>query len=101
MGWLQSLQSRWKVKSVFQVLVILTVFACTGLTVVYISRPFLALIFDGNVPNWARVVYYIVILPFYNLFLLIYGFLFGQFHFFWNFEKRFLNRIFSIFKKKN
>ncbi|HZX74601.1 MAG TPA: DUF6787 family protein [Cyclobacteriaceae bacterium] len=40
-----------------------------------------------------------LVFPVYNLFLLFYGFVFGQIHFFWNFEKRFLGRIFSIFKR--
>ena len=100
MGWLKSLQERWKLKSIFQVLIILLVFACTGFTVLYLSKPILYLIYeDREVPIWAKALYYIVILPFYNLFLLFYGFLFGQFDFFWSFEKRFLKRIFSIFKK--
>jgi hypothetical protein len=33
-----------------------------------------------------------LILPVYNVFLLFYGFVFGQFRFFWNFEKRFFSR---------
>jgi hypothetical protein len=41
-----------------------------------------------------------LILPVYNVFLLLYGSLFGQFRFFWEFEKRFFNRIVSIFKSK-
>jgi len=41
------------------------------------------------------VLYYVLILPVYNLFLLIYGALFGQFKFFWAFEKRFFGRLFG------
>lgn len=101
MSWLNQLQARWKVNSVTQVLLILTTFALTGTTVVYISKPLLAAIFgpDG-VPAWARIIYYILILPVYNLFLLAYGFLLGQFSFFWEFEKRFLNRMSAIFGRK-
>ncbi len=50
-------------------------------------------------PLWASIAYYILILPIYNVFLLVYGFLFGQLRFFWDFEKRFFNRIFR--SKKN
>lgn len=101
MSWLHQLQVRWKVNSVSQVLLILTTFALTGTTVVYISKPLLAAIFgpDG-VPVWAKFIYYILILPVYNLFLLAYGFLLGQFSFFWEFEKRFLNRLSAIFGSK-
>lgn len=98
MSWLNQLQARWKVNSITQVILILATFALTGTTVVYISKPLLAAIFGSEgIPVWARIVYYILILPVYNLFLLGYGFLLGQFSFFWEFEKRFLSRFSSIF----
>ena len=101
MSWIQKLQTRWKVNSAFQVIIILMVFALTGYTVLFISKPILNYLYDGQpIPIWAKAVYYIFILPFYNLFLLFYGFIFGQFHFFWNFEKRFFARIISIFNKQ-
>jgi hypothetical protein len=37
----------------------------------------------------------VFILPLYNVVLLIYGALFGQFSFFWAFEKRFFGRLFG------
>ena len=102
MSWLQNLQDRWKVKNAFHVVLILVVFACTGFTVLFIKRPLFAWWFpDGSVPVWMMIAYWILILPVYNVFLLGYGFVFGQFHFFWNFEKRFFNRIFSIFKQQD
>ncbi len=101
MNWIDQLQQRWKVKNTFQVIIILVVFACTGYTVVAISKPILKLLFEGPIPWWARVLYYIAILPLYNLFLLFYGFVFGQFRFFWDFEKRFFSRIFGQTKKSN
>ena len=52
-------------------------------------------------PLWVSVIYYILILPIYNIFLLLYGFIFGQFRFFWDFEKRFFNRIFGPAKTTN
>jgi len=101
MSWLQNLQDRWKVKNAFQVILILIVFACTGFTILFIKRPLFEWWFpDGNVPVWMKIAYWILILPVYNMFLLAYGFVFGQFPFFWNFEKRFISRIFSIFKKE-
>ncbi|HZY82442.1 MAG TPA: DUF6787 family protein [Cyclobacteriaceae bacterium] len=99
MSWLDKLKDRWKVGSILQVIVILIVFACTGFTVLLLKRPLFNYLFEGGeVPIWASVVYYILILPVYNVFLLFYGFVFGQFQFFWNFEKRFFAR-FS--RKKN
>lgn len=102
MNWLEKLKARWNVGSLFQVVIILIVFACTGFTVLFLKRPLFAYLFDGaDVPIWATIVYYIVILPVYNVFLLFYGFIFGQFHFFWNFEKRMFSRMMGNSKKKN
>lgn len=100
MDLINRLKVRWKVASVWQVLLILLVFACTGFTVLFIKRPLFEYWFPlGDKPAWASVLYWIFILPVYNMFLLFYGFLFGEFRFFWNFEKRFFNRIISIFKQ--
>jgi hypothetical protein len=101
MSWLDTLKTRWKVQSALQVIVILTVFACTGFTVFFLKRPLFTYLFDGGPrPFWASVVYYVLILPVYNIFLLIYGFMLGQFRFFWEFEKRFFGRITNLFNKK-
>lgn len=90
------LKERWKVKNTFQVVMILVVFACTGTTVALIARPLLHAIFSPEeVPTWATVLYYVLILPIYNVLLLFYGFVLGQFTFFWNFEKKFFARIFG------
>jgi hypothetical protein len=99
MSWIERLQTRWKLKSGIQVLLILIVFACTGFTVLFIKRPLFDYWFpSGEKPVWVSASYWILILPVYNVILLLYGFVFGQFHFFWEFEKRFINRIISIFK---
>ena len=92
--WIQKLQSRWGV-SASQVFIILLVFTCTGFTVLFLKYPILSLILeDGEKSILFSVLYYILILPIYNLILLIYGFIFGQFNFFWEFEKRFFKRLF-------
>lgn len=102
MSWLDKLQERWKVGSILQVIIILIVFACTGFTVLFLKGPIFNYLFDAApVPVWATVLYYILILPVYNVFLLFYGFVFGQFQFFWNFEKRFFARITGTSKKDN
>jgi hypothetical protein len=102
MNWLSKLQTRWKVDSIWQVIVILAVFACTGFTVLLIKTPLFEYWFPlGEKPLWASLLYWILILPVYNIFLLLYGFLFGQFHFFWNFEKQFFSRFANIINKKN
>ncbi|MBK9760500.1 MAG: prolipoprotein diacylglyceryl transferase [Flavobacteriales bacterium] len=87
---------RWGV-SPSRVILILAVFACTGFTVMFLKRPLVAWAAgNGEAPGWFTVAYYVLILPFYNLLLLVYGGLLGQFRFFWEFEKRFFRRLFGI-----
>jgi hypothetical protein len=92
-GWMDRLAKRWNVTPA-RVLIILLVFACTGTTVLFLKRPVVAFFAgDGEQPLLFSILYYILILPVYNAILLVYGFLFGQFAFFWEFEKRFFKRI--------
>ena len=90
--WITRLQNRWRVKSAMQVIIILIVFACTGLTVMFIKPVITEWLFEEGYPSWYSIAYWILILPMYNLLLLFYGFIFGQFNFFWAFEKRFFSR---------
>jgi hypothetical protein len=91
--WVQRLQKRWGV-SASQVFIILLVFACTGFSVMFLKKPVVAYFTNGGESNILfSVIYYILILPVYNLILLVYGFIFGQFEFFWNFEKKMFKRM--------
>lgn len=90
-SFIKKLQERWKVNSPWQVVIILTVFALTGTSVVYLKGLIKPCVGDFW---WFDLVYYVAILPVYNLVLLIYGFLFGQGRYFWEFEKRFFSRFF-------
>lgn len=99
-SWLQRLAAHWGVRT-GRALVILLVFACTGFTVMFLKRPVVAFFTqeEGGTPLLFSILYYILILPFYNLVLLVYGALLGQFKFFWAFEQRFFGRIFG--RRKN
>ncbi|WP_127121384.1 DUF6787 family protein [Chryseotalea sanaruensis] len=100
-SWTEKLKERWQLKSAWQVLVVLLVFACTGFTVLFIKKPILNFFAsEAGDSTLASVLYYIFILPLYNVILLIYGFVFGQFEFFWAFEKRFFSRIRNLFSRK-
>ena len=92
--WIEKLQSRWKLNSVSQVIIVLVVFACTGFTVMFLKPVIQRTFSEGQNETLFTILYYILILPIYNIILLCYGFLFGQFKFFWEFEKRFFSRIF-------
>ncbi len=93
-NWVGRLQQRWNLSSGWQVLIVLVVFACTGFTVLFLKRPLFRLInADPEYNTLFTILYYIFILPVYNVILLFYGFIFGQFRFFWEFEKRMFGRI--------
>lgn len=99
--WTERLKERWQLNNIWQVVIVLLVFACTGFTVLFIKKPLLNLIAgEAGKTLTASILYYLLILPLYNVILLVYGFLFGQFKFFWAFEMRFLNRIGGLFKSK-
>jgi len=101
MDWIEKLKTRWQVTSVFQVIIILLVFALTGFSLLFIKQPLYDLVGIGQeTPGWIKTVFFIVaLLPVYNAMLLFYGFVFGQFRFFWNFEKRMFGRIFRLGSK--
>lgn len=100
MSWVNKLQTRWGLESVAQVILVLVVFACTGFTVLFIKEPLLDWIRgDAEAQWWMSVLYFILILPVYNVLLLAYGFLFGQFNFFWKYEKKTLMRIKKLFNQ--
>ncbi|HYF67443.1 MAG TPA: DUF6787 family protein [Ohtaekwangia sp.] len=99
--WIVRLKDKWNLKNTTQVIIVLIVFACTGFTVLFIKKPLLSwLAGEQGTSTLASILYYVFILPVYNIILLCYGFLFGQFNFFWEFEKRFFNRMVSVFKRK-
>jgi hypothetical protein len=67
----------------------------------YIKRPIFAILgIDGNDPVWLRIlVWMITVFPAYQILLLLYGFLLGQFAFFWAFEKRMFGSIRKLFTR--
>lgn len=100
-NFLHKLQKRWGVTHIWQVIVILIVFALTGFSAMYIKRPIFALLgIDASTPFYIRaLVWTLTVFPAYQILLLLYGFLLGQFTFFWNFEKRMINGIKKLFNR--
>ena len=91
-GW-NKLKLRWGITSNFQLVMILVVFAATGSTSAYIAKPILAWLglSKDAISGWLYYpLYIILIFPAYQVLLLTFGFLFGQFKFFWAFEKKML-----------
>ena len=93
-------KERWHIKSNFQLIIILIVFAITGSSTLYVRKgAFFLLGITSDTELWLRTVLYILIIfPAYNVMLLLVGFLFGQFKFAWEFEKKMLGRF--KFKKR-
>lgn len=92
---INKLKQRWGITSTFQIILILVVFACTGMSVLYVEGWAHHLLGIPPGLDWyARVLLFVVLtLPLYNVLLLFYGFLFGQFRFFWNYEKQMLRKL--------
>lgn len=100
MTWINKLKNRWGVTTGWQVVVILLVFACTGFTVMYTKRWLTQWLSIES--TWAVWIFNIlIILPLYQVILLIYGWLFGQFKFFWGFEKKMFRRLINVFSRKH
>ena len=71
------------------------VFAITGSSSMFIGRPIIKLIgiTKENLNPFIYWILFIIIgLVFYQILLVFFGFLFGQFKFFWEFEKKMLKR---------
>jgi len=93
---MQRLKERWGIHSNFQLVIIFIVFAVTGSSSARLATPlttFLGITAE-NVSPWiywpARIL---LIFPIYQVLLIFFGFIFGQFSFFWNFEKKMLIRM--------
>ena len=93
---MKKLKERWGVTSNKQIVIIFLVFAITGFSSLQLAKHFLTLIGipDTFEPHWLyRVLRLLLIFPIYQVLLVFVGFIFGQFSFFWNFEKKMLERL--------
>ena len=80
---------RWELITIF------IVFALTGSSSVFVGRPlikFIGITKENLNPFIYWFLYIIIGLIFYQILLVCFGWLFGQFKFFWNFEKKMLRR---------
>ena len=78
---LERLRKRWGVPSIFQVVIILIVFSVTGMSILYVKRPVFSLLhIPQDLTLWLRIPLVVAI---YQVLLLFWGAVFGQFSFFW------------------
>jgi hypothetical protein len=89
---MKRLKQRWGLTSNWQLAIIFVVFAITGSASAYLSRPFCIWLGIGKdeLGHWYTPIRLLLIFPIYQVLLVSIGFLFGQFKFFWGFEKKML-----------
>lgn len=94
--WLfKKLENKWVVTYKWEMIRIFIVFAFTGTSSVFVGKPiikFLGITQDSLNPFVYWFLYIFIGLVFYQILLLFFGWLFGQFKFFWEFEKKMLSR---------
>ena len=101
---MKKLKDKWNITSNFQLIIILIVFAITGSLSLVVSEPILEMlgIKSSSMSPWIFTpLRLIIVFPVYQLLILAIGFLFGQFNFFWQLEKKMLIKMgFSKFFNK-
>ena len=93
---MSSLKERWGITSNWQILIILFVFSITGSSSLFVAKPIIKFIGITKenlniIVYW--ILYVIISFIFYQIMLVFFGWLFGQFKFFWNMEKKMLSRM--------
>ena len=97
-------KEKWGITSNFQLAIILLVFSITGSVAVLVAKPVLDLVGLDKVAVSPWVFWPIrifIIFPIYQVLIVLIGAIFGQFKFFWAFEKKMLVRLgFKQFKDR-
>ncbi|WP_397446964.1 DUF6787 family protein [Polaribacter sp. R77954] len=93
---MEKLKERWGIDSNWAVVAIFMVFAINGSFAAWVAKPVTELLgLSSETMN--PFIYYplriLLIFPIYQITLPILGWVFGQFKFFWAFEKKFLSRL--------
>ncbi|MFB0937371.1 MAG: diacylglyceryl transferase [Urechidicola sp.] len=98
-----NLKERWGITSNWQILIILFVFSITGSSSLIVAKPiikFLGITKESLHIILYWILYVLISFVFYQIILVFFGWVFGQFKFFWNMEKKMLKRMgFSKFIK--
>lgn len=92
---MNKLKQRWGIDTNWQLTVIFIVFAITGSTAAKFASPITDII--GVTKNMGWYIYWpfriLIIFPVYQILLVAFGWLFGEFNFFWAFEQKMLRRM--------
>lgn len=99
---MKRLKEKWGINSNFQLLIIFFVFSVTGSLALWVAKPLLNILGIERelLSPWIFwPIRILIIFPIYQILIIIIGALFGQFKFFWAFEKKMLSRLgFKQFK---
>ena len=91
----KKLEHKWVLNYKWEMIRVFIVFAITGSSSLVVGRPVIKLL-GITKENLNLTIYWILFiiigLIFYQILLVAYGWLFGQFKFFWEFEKKMLKR---------
>jgi len=92
---LKKLKTRWNIETNGQLFVIFLVFAITGSSAAKLAAPVTDFFEITKEMGW--YIYWpfriLIIFPIYQLLLVFFGWVFGQYEFFWNFEKKMLRSL--------
>jgi hypothetical protein len=91
----KKLEKKWILDYKWEMIRVFMVFAVTGSSSLFVGRPVIKLlgITKENLnPLLYWILFIIIGLIFYQILLVSFGWLFGQFKFFWEFEKKMLRR---------
>lgn len=89
------LQEKWELNSVFQVLIILVVFSLAGSTIAMTKEYYFSYLgFDEHTNLFLKIITALLV---YQVVLLFYGTLLGQFKFFWKKEKKMFQGLVKLF----
>ena len=93
---LNKLVKKFNAKSKKHLLFIFIIFALSGSGSLFISSPVLSAVNLENLITYYPLyvlVRIIIIVPIYQIILIIIATIFGEFNYFWKFEKKFLQRL--------
>lgn len=92
---MKGLKQRWGIETNYQLIIICVVFAITGSASAWLSKPFCLWlgITKTDLGAWFTPIRLLLIFPIYQVLLVVIGAIFGQYKFFWNFEKKMLRRM--------
>ena len=93
---IQNLIKKFNAKSKAQLLKIFFVFGLRGSFSLWISSPIMSALDLKNIlSNYPLYIFFriLIIIPIYQLILIVIASIFGEFQYFWQFEKKFLKRI--------